>query len=119
MEKLADAVTAHTTGEWAMGKYTGCGVSPTHDEIAQLAFSLYESRGRRRPSERLMYDVHKSNSGAGISHLRHPAGTGSPSHRGGALGGQLSAEVGTSAIGRRREIGRGSRQQRGGDTSEA
>jgi hypothetical protein len=30
-----------------MGKYTGRRLSPTHDEIAQLAFSLYESRGRQ------------------------------------------------------------------------
>ena len=30
-----------------MGKYTGRGLSSTHDEIAQLAFSLYESRGRQ------------------------------------------------------------------------
>jgi hypothetical protein len=30
-----------------MGKYTGRRTSPTHDEIAQLAFSLYESRGRQ------------------------------------------------------------------------
>ena len=32
---------------WGMGKYTGSQTSPTHDEIAQLAYSLYESRGRR------------------------------------------------------------------------
>jgi hypothetical protein len=30
-----------------MGKYTGRRTAPTHDEIAQLAFSLYESRGRQ------------------------------------------------------------------------
>ena len=30
-----------------MGKYTGGQTWPTHDEIAQLAYSLYESRGRR------------------------------------------------------------------------
>ena len=30
-----------------MGKYTGRRLSPTHEEIAQLAFSLYESRGRQ------------------------------------------------------------------------
>jgi hypothetical protein len=30
-----------------MGKYTGLRLSLTHDEIAQLAFSLYESRGRQ------------------------------------------------------------------------
>ena len=32
---------------WGMGKYTGGQTSPTHDEIAQLAYSLYESRGRQ------------------------------------------------------------------------
>ena len=30
-----------------MGKYTGRRTSPTHDEIAQLAFTQYESRGRQ------------------------------------------------------------------------
>ena len=30
-----------------MGKYTGRQTSPTHDEIVQLAFSLYESGGRQ------------------------------------------------------------------------
>ena len=30
-----------------MGKYTDGQTSPTHDEIAQLAYSLYESRGRQ------------------------------------------------------------------------
>ena len=30
-----------------MGKYTSGRLSPAHDEIAQLAFSLYESRGRQ------------------------------------------------------------------------
>ena len=29
-----------------MGKYTGRRLSPTHDEIAQLVCSLYESRDR-------------------------------------------------------------------------
>ncbi|PYV96227.1 MAG: hypothetical protein DMG86_20755, partial [Acidobacteria bacterium] len=28
-------------------KYTGRRTFPTHDEIAQLAFSLYEARGRQ------------------------------------------------------------------------
>ncbi|HMK23479.1 MAG TPA: DUF2934 domain-containing protein [Terriglobales bacterium] len=42
MKKPAD-----TTGEWEMGKYTDRRMSPTHDEIAQLAFSLYESSGRQ------------------------------------------------------------------------
>ena len=30
-----------------VGKNTGHRTSPTHDEIAQLAFSFYESRGRQ------------------------------------------------------------------------
>jgi hypothetical protein len=47
MKKLADIFAADTTGEWDIGKYTGSRASPTHDEIAQLAFSLYESRGRQ------------------------------------------------------------------------
>jgi hypothetical protein len=46
MEKLADIVVADTTGQGGMGKYTGGQTSPTHDEIARLAFSFYESRGR-------------------------------------------------------------------------
>ena len=32
---------------WGMGKYTGRQTTPTHDEISQLAYSLYESRGRQ------------------------------------------------------------------------
>jgi DUF2934 family protein len=49
MEKLelTDIVAADTTGERGMEMYTGGRMSPTHDEIAQLAFSLYESRGRQ------------------------------------------------------------------------
>jgi len=35
-----------TAGEQGMGEFTGRRISPTHDEIAQLAFCLYESRGR-------------------------------------------------------------------------
>ena len=45
--KAADFVTSHAAGEWGMGTYTGGRLAPTHDEIAQLAFSLYESRGRQ------------------------------------------------------------------------
>ncbi len=33
------------SGIWE--KYTGSRTFPTHNEIAQLAFSLYESRGRQ------------------------------------------------------------------------
>jgi hypothetical protein len=47
MKGVAAIVAADATGEWDMGKYTGRRTSPTHDEIAQLAFSLYESRNRQ------------------------------------------------------------------------
>ena len=47
MQGVAGIVVADTTGEWDMGMYTGRRTSPTHDEVAQLAFSLYESRGRQ------------------------------------------------------------------------
>jgi Protein of unknown function (DUF2934) len=47
MQGVAVIVAADQTGEWEMGKYTGRRTSPTHDEIAQLAFSLYESCGRQ------------------------------------------------------------------------
>ena len=47
MKEVADIIAADSTGEWEMGKYTGRRTSPTHDEIAQLAFSLYESRGQQ------------------------------------------------------------------------
>ena len=40
-------VTAHAAGEWGMGPNTGGRRPPTRDEIAQLAFHLYESRGRQ------------------------------------------------------------------------
>ena len=46
--KAADFVTSHAAGEWGMGTYTGGRrLAPTHDEIAQLAFALYEARGRQ------------------------------------------------------------------------
>ena len=38
-------VTSYATCEWDMGTYTGDKLATTHDEIAQLAFSLYESPG--------------------------------------------------------------------------
>jgi uncharacterized protein YbjT (DUF2867 family) len=47
MTKASDFVTSHAAGEWGMGTYTGGRRAPTHDEIARLAFNLYESRGRR------------------------------------------------------------------------
>jgi hypothetical protein len=46
MTKASNFVTSHATGEWGMEAYTGRR-APTHDEIAQLAFNLYESRGRQ------------------------------------------------------------------------
>jgi len=46
MEGIPD-ILADITGEWEMGKNTGRRTSPTHDEILQLAFSLYEARGRQ------------------------------------------------------------------------
>jgi len=45
--KASDFVTSHAAGEWGMGPNTGGRRAPTHDEIAQLAFRLYESRGRQ------------------------------------------------------------------------
>jgi hypothetical protein len=47
MKVLDDIVAADITGEKGMGKYTGRRLSPTRGEIAQLAFSLYDSRGRQ------------------------------------------------------------------------
>jgi hypothetical protein len=47
MKKAADFITADATGERGMGKYTGRRLSPTHDEISQLAFRFYEARGRQ------------------------------------------------------------------------
>ena len=46
-KKLADIATQATTGEWDMRKFTSRQTAPKHDEIAQLAFSLYESGGRQ------------------------------------------------------------------------
>ena len=45
--EASDFVTSHAAGEWGMGPNTGGRQAPTHDEIAQLAFSLYEARGRQ------------------------------------------------------------------------
>jgi len=47
MKKRANAVAAEATGELSMEKYTGRRTSPTRDEIARLAFTFYESRGRQ------------------------------------------------------------------------
>jgi hypothetical protein len=43
----SDFVTSNAAGEWGMGPNTGGRRAPAHDEIAQLAFNLYESRGRQ------------------------------------------------------------------------
>jgi Protein of unknown function (DUF2934) len=47
MKEIADAFAADITGERGIALYTGHRTSPTRDEIAQLAFSFYESRERR------------------------------------------------------------------------
>jgi hypothetical protein len=47
MKKRVNAVAAEATGELSMEKYTGRRTSPTRDEIAQLAFTFYEARGRQ------------------------------------------------------------------------
>jgi len=47
MQKLADLVTAAIVGELRFGQYTGGRTSPADDEIAQLAFTFYESPGRQ------------------------------------------------------------------------
>jgi hypothetical protein len=47
MKEIADIFATDITGERGMTMYTGRRTSPTHDEIAQLAFSFYESRGRQ------------------------------------------------------------------------
>ena len=40
-------VIAEITGEGSMGSYTGGRDHPTRDEIARLAYYLYETRGRQ------------------------------------------------------------------------
>ena len=45
MKGISDTVAADIIGEREMGRNTSSRTSPTHDEIAQLAFSLYEARG--------------------------------------------------------------------------
>ena len=47
VKKTADFAAAHAAGEWGMGTYTGGRMTPSRDEIAQFAYSLYESRGRQ------------------------------------------------------------------------
>jgi hypothetical protein len=43
--EAAGFVTSQAAGE-GMGRYTGDRLAPTYDEIAQLAYYLYELRGR-------------------------------------------------------------------------
>jgi len=45
MTEAVGFVASQSTGEWGMGRYTGARLVPTRDEIAQLAYQLYESRG--------------------------------------------------------------------------
>jgi Protein of unknown function (DUF2934) len=47
MSRESEIATEHAIALSDMGKNTGRRLYPTHDEIAQLAFSLYESRGRQ------------------------------------------------------------------------
>ncbi len=45
--KAAGFVASQAAGEGGMGRYTGARPTPPHDEIAQLAYRLYECRGRQ------------------------------------------------------------------------
>ena len=47
LTEASNFVTSHAAGEWGLGPDTGGRRVPTHNEIAQLAFNLYESRGRQ------------------------------------------------------------------------
>jgi len=47
MKEVADIVVAMPLAGVIWEKYTGSRTFPTHNELAQLAFSLYESRGRQ------------------------------------------------------------------------
>ena len=40
-------IAAILTGERMLTKYTGGSEPPSHDEIARLAYRIYETRGRR------------------------------------------------------------------------
>jgi hypothetical protein len=51
MGRESDIVIEHAIALSDMGKNTGRRLYPTRDEIAQLAFSLYESRGREEGHE--------------------------------------------------------------------
>jgi hypothetical protein len=45
MREAVGFVASQSAGEWGMGTYTGARLGPTREEIAQLAYQLYESRG--------------------------------------------------------------------------
>jgi DUF2934 family protein len=45
MTEAVGFVASQSAGEWGMGTYTGARLAPTPEEIAQLAYELYESRG--------------------------------------------------------------------------
>jgi Protein of unknown function (DUF2934) len=47
MSRESNIVTEHAVGLSGMAMNTGERLYPTHDEIAQLAFTFYESRGRQ------------------------------------------------------------------------
>lgn len=47
MRERSRFVISDATGDWETGSYTGARQAPTHDEIAELAFSFYEARGRQ------------------------------------------------------------------------
>lgn len=47
MNRESAIAAEHAIALSDMGKNTGRRLYPTHDEIAQLAFSFYESRGRQ------------------------------------------------------------------------
>jgi hypothetical protein len=56
-------VTSHAAGEWGMGPNTGGRRAPTHDEIARLAFHLYESRAGKMATTSEIGCVPRRNSG--------------------------------------------------------
>jgi hypothetical protein len=51
MGRESDIAIEHAIALSDMGKNTGRRLYPTYDEIAQLAFGLYESRGREEGHE--------------------------------------------------------------------
>ena len=46
MMETAQIFSELIVGEMGVGQYTGARLSPTREEIAQFAYSLFESRGR-------------------------------------------------------------------------